>query len=156
MSRYKESSDAWSFSSASLALADDGVFPPIIIRSGAGTPRVRIGVSAGGNGSLQMYEGVAMTTSGTLISPIQRNRVTGDGSPPDVTVRSGGTLRISGTLLFTEALIGPAKEQVSGANGPDEEWNLLPNTGYALLITNLSGGAAPFSVMIDCYEETIT
>lgn len=137
------------------ALADDASID-VLIQPPVGTfAHTRIRSVVGGDARLEVFEGTTFSVAGTALPAVNRNRVTLGGGPNVATnvLTTGPTITDVGLTLFSLVVAGGTGFFTAGSQTNDFfEVVLDPGQVYLIRLTNLSGGANPFSSIVDFYE----
>lgn len=102
-----------------------------------------------------LWESVAITANtGNDVIPMNANRNSTRVSGM-VGMKEGATINLTGATLLEQLVIG------AGGGNPGQtersfEWNLKRNKAYAIVCTNLAGGADQISILANWYEQPIT
>lgn len=138
-------------------LADDatGVF---LIDTSTKNAHAVINVATGGNAQVKIYEDAVMISSGTGLSEINMNRVS--GRTPMANIYHSPESVLPTTLIFQTfvgggAGVGAATTASGGTTRIDTEWIFKKNELYVVSVENESGGAAFTSIVVEWYEEEI-
>lgn len=138
-------------------LADDttGVF---LIDTSTKNAHMVINVMTGGDALVKIWEGATVISSGTGLSEINMNRVSGLTSMANVyhtpTSCDPSTL-IFQTFIGGGAGTGPSGTVSGGAIRIDTEWIFKKSELYVVSVENETGGATFASIVVEWYEEEL-
>lgn len=123
------------------AAVSDAANMELLLTASATVPsHVRIRGLATGDARLQVFEDPTVSNAGTANAAVDRNR-NSPGTAATVVTHTP-TTSADGTLLLTE---------VHGNTEP-VEWTLEAGEQYLIRLTNVSGGAADLSLVVEIQE----
>ena len=133
------------------ALADNGTIVFHITNGATKKMHMIWNASCGGDAVVNLYETPVSATSGTAVTPLNKNRASTNVSL--ATVLRDPTIGTAGTLIDTVALgAGAGGNSGGGEAGDRNEW-ILPVAGvYAVELLNLGGGAKLAGLNVEWYE----
>ena len=136
---------------ASATLAN-GASMGIAVSVGDENIRLFYGVYAGGAGRVRLYEDPTIASSTLVVTACAINRA--KKSTVGLAASFGHTpgFEVGGaSLLSDDAIPGTTRGNRSGGTlNPGMGWILAASTDYVIAACNLSGGAANFSIDIEC------
>ena len=113
-------------------------------------------VIAYGKAYIYFYKGVTISTSGTVITPVNMNDTSSNAST--ASVYYGGFLTSSGTTWCE--VLSPGAPGQPGGKSPvgseirqDTEFVLKANTNYALYVKNILTTSYDHNINLQWYEE---
>jgi hypothetical protein len=114
----------------------------------------RLSVTAGGNVTLQLYEGVTISVAGSAVTMSNHNRSSSKvfaGTVTSQPTTSGGS-----QLNATQFIAGGSGPHAGGGGGGfSAEWVLAPSQTYLAVVTNTSGGAIPLTLECAAYQPDL-
>jgi hypothetical protein len=151
----------WGFSASYYAegVADNGVIEMLVLAPASGKVihlKQWKPWGEGGLNKIEIFEAPTHTgTTGTLITPANRNRYSYSTTAAAAVVRSMPTITADGTLLDGPALFGGGGVGAGsgGSDDMDNEIVMKANTKYLIRCTNLSGAAKALGLWLFWYEE---
>lgn len=130
------------------ALADNGTISFHITVGATKQLHAISHASCGGDALVQVFETPLSATSGTSVTPKNKNRASSKTS--GVTVLRDATIGTAGTII-KEFMMGAG---TGGNAGAERDELILPVSGvYEYRLTNLGGGAKVASLCVDFYEQ---
>lgn len=144
--------------SAIFRALSDNAFRVMAFRVGSKPVHLTWGMDLGGQTEWFIREGIALSASGTSGPVFNLNRTKPDNA--EERFFDGVTMSASGTLLASGLLAaGSNKGNQSGGGGLSRtgvERIFAPNTWYALVLKNTSGGAINGSVEFEYYTAEVS
>jgi len=139
------SGDTYKVSASNSALADNGTLVFHLTNGATKNMHMIFNGACGGEALVNLYKTPLSATSGTAVTPANKNQASSNTSL--VTVLQDPTIGTAGTLIDTIA-VGAGSIPKAERN----EW-VLPVSGvYAVELVNLGGGAKAASIGVEWYE----
>jgi len=134
-----------------IAVSNNGKLE-MYIATGSSPMHVRVTGIAGGFGTLEIFEGSTVSSTGSALTIANRNRLS--SNTPDCTVYSGPTVTGDGTTIYrTLTTGGTGPQSTGGVSGSGyEEYIFNPSEVYLVRITNMAGNNQPLSLELNFYE----
>ena len=107
-----------------------------------------IGVGAGGDSIIEIYENPTITSSGTDMSVYNKNRLYSDGNAI-VSVYHTPTVTSSGTRLSHKLLPAGTGFTDIGEEVPGIPWKFRAGEDYLISVQNIAGATQPTSIMLN-------
>jgi len=121
-----------------------------VFAAGPGTTmHLTYGGACGGDAEILLYEGTT-STGGTSYTPLKRNRTSSTIS--NVAMVLNPTVNTTGTLIYSDLIIGGGKTKTGGGDTTSLEFVLLPLTNYMVRLTNTSGSNQVAVLTLEWYE----
>ena len=142
-------------SSASVALADNGSIGLVLSVGADKDLHFVFGVAGGGRGRVILYEDVTLTSSTLCLTACSMNREHKAGACISASFGHTPVFAVAtGSVLLNEIIPGTTGGNKAGGHlRLGAEWIGAESTNYIVAACNLSGGAAAFSVAVECYEH---
>ena len=138
------------FYNASVA---NGATIEILIQN-VGSFHVLSTLTAGGESTLQIYEGTTFSVAGSAVTMSNHNR--SSAKVFDGTATSTPTVTVAGTQMNGTVYVAAGDKHSSGVeHGFDNEYILAANTNYLIRGTNNSGGAIKMQLTIEGYQPNL-
>lgn len=137
------------------SVADGATVELLLQISSTSTFHAKITVAAGGDSTIQIYEGTTFSSAGSAVTMSNHNRSSATSFAGTVTLTPTVTLdgsQINGTGYVAAG----SKHSASGGDfGFGSEFILAKSTNYLLRATNNSGGAAKIGVYVEGYMPSL-
>ena len=136
----------------------DGASLEVLLENPSGSGRtvhiVIIRCVGAGEGTIEIYRGVTVTTSGSSLTPV--NLKIGCPITSVCSAEYGGTYDVSGAQRYVDDVLpgGTIVRAVGDAAEVGENVVLEPNNNIMVRLTNVSGTTKNFSIKIVWWEET--
>mgnify|MGYP006293999869 CR=1 FL=1 len=137
------------------SISDDAT-AELLIKVGEKELHVYKKISITGEATFRFFEGTAVSSDGTSVPTVDRNR--NDNVAAFSTFFHTPTVTDVGTELSVEVILGgtsnggPPTPTVGAASGELAVWVLKPNTNYLIRTTNTSGSSQRATITADFFE----
>lgn len=134
----------------------NGATIEILIQVGStSTFHMKFAATAGGDSTVQLYEGTTFSAAGTAVTMSNHNRASANSFSGTITHTP--TLTLAGTQINgTGYVTGGDKHTGSGGEfGFNNEFVLSKSTNYLLRLTNNSGSAVKACLAVEGYQPSL-